>query len=154
MSFLKSPKELEALIPEPNTKVYECMVTKTPEKALLLSSIFAVTINEKENKIVSINRASFTLFSSPNSAYLFINKSTEKIDSNTPYVRARVKEGKRPTINDWGFEVDELGLYIKTGMFKNRKIYFVTSIFDVKKFNEIMKKKVEEKTLVAETVYV
>ena len=154
MAVIKSVKALEPLLPKPNHCAYESMITHTPPKVLLANIIYAVEINNKENKIDSIYRVEFSLFTAPGASYLFINRQEEDLSPNTPFIKGKNKEGIDPTIEDWGFEVDNIGLHVNAGLRGEKTIYFCTSHLDAKDIRKRLKEKIKKETLITEIVYV
>lgn len=149
MALLKSIKEIESLIPKPVEDNGDDVYLHTPQEEMLKNRVYAIEVDNKENKIKGIYRVSFSVLSSITNLYLFINNYDKSFSSTSPYVKASRK--KEFATEDWGFKVNELGLYIKTGRFQNPIVYFSTSILDANDIRKYLNKKM---TVITETVYV
>ena len=154
MALLKSVKAIEPLIPKPSNCPYMSMITHTPQKALLTNVVYAVEISSKENKIDKIYRVEFSIFNSPGASYLFINDKNKELSSDTNFVKGKNENGKEPTIDDWGFEIDNIGLKINAGTINKTTIYFCTSHLDLIEIKKGLKLKENKNILVVETVYI
>jgi hypothetical protein len=158
MALLNSTKALEHLIPSPGEKFYDSLMQRVPDSVVNETPIYAIAVSGTTKRVISIYRVAFVLFSSDSSNYLFIGDLTKELTSSTYFVSAKASEGKKVKIEDWGFEKDDIGLYIITGNISKDKIYFATSFYDAREVREkLMEEKLKEKhkvTLVAETVYV
>lgn len=154
MALIKSVEAIKNLIPIPGENVYDMMAIRTPEKDIMSNFVCGIKVNSIENKIENVFRVSFYLFSLPTVSYLFIEDRDKDISTNTPFISVKNKDGNKPTINDWPFEVDDIGLHVKTGPIKGIYIYFATSQLDMKEVKNALKERAIKKTLVTETVYV
>ena len=158
MALLNSTKPLEHLIPSPGEKFYDNLIQRVPDSVVNETPIYAIAVSGTTKRVISIYRVSFVLFSSDSSSYLFIGDLTKELTSSTYFISAKANKGKKVKIEDWGFEKDDIGLYIITGNISKDKIYFATSFYDVREVREkLMEEKLKEKhkvTLVTETVYV
>ena len=154
MAIIKSAKAIECLIPKPNKLAFMSMITHTPEKALRSMAVYGVLVDMKEGKVEKIYRIAFSLFASPSTSYLFVRDAESDLTTGTPFIKAKTEEGAEAKVEDWDFQNDEIGLYVNVGLFNTKRIYFVTSHLDAKEIRAGLKKKIEKKTVVVETVYV
>lgn len=130
------------------------MITHTPEKALHLMTVYGVLADMKTDKVEKIYQIAFSLFTSPSTSYLFVRDAESELTTGTPFIKAKTEDGAEPKVEDWDFQNDEIGLYVNADMFGSKRIYFVTSHLDAKEIRAELKKRIEKKTVVVETVYV
>lgn len=152
MALLKSIKEIESLIPKPVENEGDGIFAYTPQEELLKNRVYAIEVDNKEKKIKGIYRVSFSVFSSKKNSYLFINNYDKGTSSTSPFVKSKFK--KEITPEDWGFKVNKMGLYLKTGTFQSTTVYFSTSILDANEIRKDLNEKIKKMTVITETVYV
>ena len=151
MAILKSIELVEPLIPKPNKFVYESMLTRTDKEALSKSTVYGIEVDNKQKKIVDSYKISFSLFSLPGKHYLFINNAEKEDEASRPFVTTLTDEYKGPSIEDFKFEVDEIGLHVVAGRFGQKTVYFSTNKDDTIEIENILNK---NNTVTLETIYI
>ncbi len=155
MALLKSAKQLELLIPEPNEKYFMSKMTHVPQHIINENPLFAIVVSGITNRVINLYKVIFTLFSSGNSYYLFIGNEKEELNTSSYFISAKTEENEKLNINHWGFEVDDIGLHVTTHSLARDIIYFSNSIVDADELrNKLGSFSCAKKELVAETVYV
>ena len=153
MAILKSTELVEPLLPKPNKFVYESMITCTDKEALNNSTVYGIEVDNKLNTISDSYKVSFSLFSLPGKHYLFVNNAEKEVTAGCPFITALTDEHKEPTVEDFKFKVDEIGLHVVAGRFGYKTIYFATKKDDSFEVEKLINKS-NNKILTLETVYV
>ena len=155
MAIINFAKDLEPVIPKANEQFYMGTLTHTPRD--VYHSIYAIVVNNNTGNIESTFRLECSLLVAGNAYYLYFRKAGEDLNASCPYIRTIKSTMERPSLLDWPFSNDNIGLYADAGLFRDKKIYFCTSALDSKIVKEKLNNKYNKpikRTVISDTVYV
>ena len=138
MAIIKSFKEIEHLIPEPDTRLYGSNITEAPAKYVLDDPLFAFITNKDRKQIVSVLRIMFMLVKRSDKYYLMISSYHGQSSFYTEYLT--LPSDKEIKKTDWNFTVDEIGLRMDSNSYDKHTIYFGKLATDVKDIREALNK--------------
>jgi len=157
MAVLKTIEEIEKYIPSKKTWLTSVQNNVYFRKKNI-DRIYAFLINPASRKIKKAYRTEMVVYKGKASAFLIIGNYSEKLSSENPYIKKNISSIHTGGGNEWGFEIDNLGVKVKTNSSKREYIvYFGTCFEDLatitKEYSSNFSIK-PKKTVITETVYV
>ena len=153
MALIKSIEKLISLIPEKKSWIKNGNNTYANFESHCDSTnyLYAFVFSAETKEMKKAYRVDFVVYKGMQIAYLIFLEYMGAITSKTPSVHKDMKSIILSENNEWGFETDDIGVFIKTNNPNdNHIIYFGEKGSDMPSF-KLGKAK---ETVVTETVYV
>lgn len=155
MSIITDFKQIEPIVPNGfGMGNSSGMFNYVSDSIILTKCMFGMIYDKKEKYFTKIFKVLFGTYKTAIDGYLIVGDCNQPINSKTPALKKPLVELRKCKDNNiWGFEKDDVGLYIKTNWPTEYQIYFGTEFTDIGKLRELKKMQQIEKVVTAETVY-
>ena len=151
MSLLKSPIDIAKFLPHINNKVHGIAGrTFTTPAVKNFFPLYAIVV-EKSGKVNTAFKVSFATFRTDVMVFLLF-QCEDMTKRQGVYVSMPIERFNAREKNKWGFEVDDIGLYIDSTSADKERIYFATSFLDAAEVRSKFEK--GRQTVIAEVAYV
>ena len=153
MAVIQELEQIKELIPDPDYRPYGAIETVVPLETVRRKLLFAVTVNPVLNRPVGIFRARFVLLRRVDKYYMMITNFLKETEEFTDYMILNPGDGKPIIKEDWPFEKDDIGLFIRSAAYEKNIIYFIDNPKEMAKIREkLANRKLEKEVTVEVTI--
>ena len=154
MAIIQELEQIKELIPDPDYRPFGAIETVAPLETVKRKLLFAVTVSPTLNKPISIFRARFVLLRRVGKYYMMITNLLKETEEFTDYMILEPGDDKPIVKEDWPFEKDEIGLFIRSSAYDKNIIYFIDNPREMANIRKKLVDRILEKEVTAEVTIV